>query len=92
MCFPKVNINPAYKEYELEYALNKVQCKGIVISETYKTQNFIEVLSGLCPELDKSQRTGDLKSSRLPFLQSVITIGKNRYKFRNSKKKCSFYT
>ncbi len=74
----QVNINPAYKEHELEYSLNKVQCKGIVLSETYKKQNFISVLSGICPELDKP-RTGPLKSTRLPFLQSVITIGKNKH-------------
>ena len=32
-----VNINPAYRTYELEYALNKVGCKALITAERFKT-------------------------------------------------------
>jgi len=75
----QVNINPAYKTSELEYALNKVQCKGIIMSETYKTQDYIRVLSDLCPELENS-KSGYLKSDRLPSLKNVIVISDKNHK------------
>jgi fatty-acyl-CoA synthase len=34
-----VNINPAYKSSELEYALNKVRCRMLVMARGYKTNN-----------------------------------------------------
>ena len=46
-----VNINPAYRIGELEYALNKVECKSIVIAEQFKTSNYVEMLNKLAPEL-----------------------------------------
>lgn len=73
----QVNINPAYKSHELEYALNKVKCKGIIMSETYKKQDFIGIISELYPELSSS-RKNSLTSSRLPFLENVIMIGNNK--------------
>ena len=57
-----VNINPAYRVGELEYALNKVACKGIVIAEQFKTSNYVEMLSKLAPEL-ASAAPGALTSS-----------------------------
>ena len=74
-----MNINPAYKSHELEYALNKVKCKGIIMSETYKKQDFIGIISELYPELSSS-RKNSLTSSRLPFLENVIMIGNNKQK------------
>ena len=32
-----VNINPAYRTSELEYALNKVTCKALIAAETFKS-------------------------------------------------------
>ena len=75
----QVNINPAYKTSELEYALNKVQCKGMIMSETYKTQDYIQILSELCPELYNS-KSGNLNSNRLPSLKNVIVISEKKYK------------
>jgi len=68
-----VNINPAYRVGELEYALNKVACKGIVIAEQFKTSNYVEMLSKLAPEL-ASAAPGALTSSTLPHLRCVICI------------------
>lgn len=75
----KVNINPAYKASELEFAAKKVGCKGIIMSETFKTQNYIEILSKVCPELENS-KSGELNSKKLPLLKNVIVIGNKKIK------------
>ncbi|MGC1407989.1 MAG: AMP-binding protein [Acetobacteraceae bacterium] len=36
-----VNINPAYRLAELEYALNKVECRALVAADRYRTSDYI---------------------------------------------------
>jgi fatty-acyl-CoA synthase len=69
-----VNINPAYRLAELEYALNKVECTALVTAAAFKTSNYIDMIHELAPELDTSA-PGELKSTRLPDLRHVIQIG-----------------
>ena len=69
-----VNINPAYRLAELEYALNKVGCKALVTATSFKTSDYVGMLSTLAPELATSS-PGDLRCSRLPELRLVIQIG-----------------
>ncbi|WP_299768395.1 AMP-binding protein [uncultured Pseudoteredinibacter sp.] len=70
-----VNINPAYRSSELAYALNKVECKALVLEHRFKTSNYVEMMAELAPEI--SQR-GDqqLQSEGLPHLRELILIGK----------------
>ena len=68
-----VNINPAYRVSELDYALNKVGCKALVTMARFKTSNYIALLRELAPELD-SASPGQLNSARLPHLKSVVWI------------------
>ena len=37
-----VNINPAYRTSELEYALNKVGCKALVMARRHKSSDYVE--------------------------------------------------
>src|SRR5215471_6496705 len=46
-----VNINPAYRLSEAEYALNKVGCKAIVTAIQHKTSEYLHMLRELAPEL-----------------------------------------
>ncbi len=39
-----VNINPAYRLSELEYALNKVGCRVLITATSFKTSNYIGML------------------------------------------------
>ncbi|GAB6847163.1 AMP-binding protein [Paraburkholderia kururiensis] len=68
-----VNINPAYRLHELEYALNKVGCKAIISAERFKTSMYLEMLQELAPEL-ASATPGDLHAARLPDLRMVIRM------------------
>lgn len=68
-----VNINPAYRLAELEYALNKVGCKAIVSAESFKTSKYLEMLQTLAPEL-ASATPGQLQAARLPELRAVVRM------------------
>ncbi len=69
-----VNINPAYRLAELEYALNKVECRALVTAEAFKSSRYIEMLRTLAPELDRA-RPGALKAEKLPHLETVVRLG-----------------
>ncbi|MDP3346180.1 MAG: AMP-binding protein, partial [Hydrogenophaga sp.] len=45
-----VNINPAYRTSEVEYALNKVGCKLLVTMARFKTSDYLGMLRELAPE------------------------------------------
>ena len=69
-----VNINPAYRIAELEYAINKVGCKALILAESFKSSNYIAMVEELAPEISKS-KSGEINSARLPTLKTVIQIG-----------------
>ncbi|MDB6000092.1 MAG: AMP-binding protein [Rhizobacter sp.] len=72
-----VNINPAYRVVELEYALNVSGCRALVTAERLKSSKYLDMLQALAPELAASE-PGRLKSSRLPSLEMVIRLGDER--------------
>jgi fatty-acyl-CoA synthase len=69
-----VNINPAYRLSELEYALNKVACKALVTATAFKTSDYAGMLTTLLPEL-ATATPGQLKAAKAPHLTTVIQIG-----------------
>lgn len=71
-----VNINPAYRLTELEYALNKSGCKALVAADKFKTSDYLKMIRTLAPELEKSE-PGRLNSAKLPALKTVIGIHEN---------------
>ncbi len=71
-----VNINPAYRVTELDYALNKVTCKALILAERFKTSDYTAMLRSLAPELDRSA-PGRLDAGRLSHLKWAVTLGKD---------------
>src|ERR1700731_2246492 len=69
-----VNINPAYRTTELEYALDKVGCKALILAERFKTSDYVGMLRELAPELGQAT-PGKFESVRLPALRSVVLLG-----------------
>ncbi|MCX7567971.1 AMP-binding protein [Sulfitobacter sp. F26169L] len=69
-----VNINPAYRLAELEYALNLVGCKALVLAREFKTSNYLQMIRTLAPELDAA-KPGKLRAGKLPDLRHVILMG-----------------
>ncbi len=68
-----VNINPAYRTSEVEYALNKVGCRLLVSMARFKTSDYLGMLRELAPEW-LGQQPGKLHAARLPQLQTVVWI------------------
>ena len=68
-----VNINPAYRLGELEYALNKVGCKALVAAKSFKSSDYEKMIRDLAPELETS-KPGLLRAAKLPHLRSVIIM------------------
>jgi fatty-acyl-CoA synthase len=69
-----VNINPAYRTTELEYALNLVGCAALITATAFKTSDYMAMLRELAPELPAAA-PGRLHARRLPDLRTVIQIG-----------------
>ena len=69
-----VNINPAYRLSELEYALRVSGCRAVVAAERLKTSMYLQMLRTVAPELEHCA-PGQLKSAKLPALQWVIRLG-----------------
>ena len=69
-----VNVNPAYRVHELEYALRQSGCRALIVAPPYKTTDFTALLREVCPELEDSA-PGRLSAARLPQLRTVIALG-----------------
>jgi fatty-acyl-CoA synthase len=69
-----VNINPAYRRSELEYALNKVSCRALILSPSFKSSDYLAMLADLAPELAHCE-AGLLRAHKLPSLEIVIRMG-----------------
>jgi fatty-acyl-CoA synthase len=72
--FILVNINPAYRLTELDYALNRVGCRALVTATAFKTSDYAAMLLTLMPEL-ATCLPGRLMAARAPKLELVIQIG-----------------
>lgn len=65
-----VNINPGYKENELEYCLNLVGVKMIISSQRYKSTNYVDIINNVCPKLFSPS----CNVSKVPTLEKVIFL------------------
>ncbi|HEN8710903.1 MULTISPECIES: fatty acid CoA ligase family protein [Pseudomonas] len=68
-----VNINPAYRATELEYALGQSGCRWVICADAFKTCDYHAMLLGLIPELANSQ-PGALACERFPELRGVVSL------------------
>jgi fatty-acyl-CoA synthase len=73
-----VNINPAYRLAEVEYALNKAGCRALVTAVRHKTSAYLDMVRALAPELAAAE-AGALSAPRLPGLRLVVTLGEERH-------------
>ena len=69
-----VNINPGYRVGELEYALNTVGCRTLIMAANFKSSDYDAMLAELAPELATSV-PGELRAARLSDLRWVIRLG-----------------
>ena len=70
-----VTVNTNYKKYELEYLLRQSDSKALVLIDGFKGTDYVEILNDLCPGL-RASRPGGLSDAGLPFLKSVVYVGR----------------
>ncbi len=73
-----VNINPAYRVAELDYALNKVGCAALILAPSHKSSDYVTMLGEIAPEL-KASTPGALRAARLPDLRLVVVLGEGEH-------------
>jgi fatty-acyl-CoA synthase len=69
-----VTINPAYRAAEVEFVLNRVDCRALVVAPSHKYSDYLSILAEIAPELNRAG-SGELQATRLPALRHVIAIG-----------------
>jgi fatty-acyl-CoA synthase len=69
-----VNINPAYRLRELEYALKQSGVSVLVTARSFRKTDYMAILIGLAPELPAA-RGGPLGIAKLPRLRHVVYLG-----------------
>src|ERR1700722_8405142 len=72
-----VNINPAYRVHEFEYAMAKVGCKALILSAGFRGNDYLATLRAIAPEIDGAS-PGRLMATRLPALKIVIRLGEEK--------------
>uniref|UniRef100_A0A7C4QXA2 AMP-binding protein n=1 Tax=Schlesneria paludicola TaxID=360056 RepID=A0A7C4QXA2_9PLAN len=68
-----VNINPAYRTAELEYALAQSDVRGLALIDHFKSTDYFASLHKACPELARCQ-PGELASPAFPRLKWVLAL------------------
>jgi fatty-acyl-CoA synthase len=68
-----VNINPAYRASELEFALRQSGCSALLLAASFKSSDYVGMLRSLMPELE-SGHPGRVLSARLPLLRILIQL------------------
>ena len=66
-------LNPGYQIVELEFMLKKAAVKGLIIYDSFRVLNHLDIIKKLCPELDSST-PGEMVSKNLPFLKHVFIV------------------
>ncbi|WP_299183452.1 AMP-binding protein [uncultured Neptuniibacter sp.] len=73
-----VNINPAYRLHELEYAMNQSEAKFLVTAGNFKSSNYTQMLFDLAPELNSAEE-GELASEKLPHLKGIVNLASDKH-------------
>ena len=73
-----VNINPAYRVAELEYALKQSAITTLILAPAFKKSNYIAMINDLIPEVKRSE-SSRLRISGYPELRHIIVLGDERY-------------
>jgi fatty-acyl-CoA synthase len=73
-----VTVNPSYRAHELDYLLRQSDASTLILIDSFKTSDYVEMVDELIPELRTAQ-PGALASAKFPSLRRVIFIGEERH-------------
>jgi len=70
-----VNLNPAYRTMEMDFALRLVGCRALVFAPRFKTSDYAGMLASLIPGLEAAA-PGRLVCDAFPELRLLVQLGK----------------
>ncbi len=73
-----VNINPAYRTFELDYCLKQSEVQTLILQGRFKDSDYVGMFYETCPEAIEA-RAGKISSEKYPFLRNVIFMGEIPY-------------
>src|SRR5262245_17550486 len=68
-----VNINPAYRPFELQYVLGQSDSVALFLVDHFKTSNYFSMLAEVCPEIAAATE-GRVSSPQYPKLLNIVAI------------------
>src|SRR5262245_45683241 len=71
-----VNINPAYRPFELQYVLGQSDSVALFLVDQFKSADYFAMLAEVCPEIAAAQQ-GRVTSPRYPRLRNIVAIKGN---------------
>lgn len=72
-----VNVNPAYRTAELEYALRRARVEVLFLEPAFRTSRYAEMLCELCPEATRGD-PDSFRSPTLPDLRALVLFDPSR--------------
>src|SRR5487761_530353 len=66
-----VTVNPAYRAFELRYALAQCDAKALFLVDRFKSSDYFALLAEVCPELHGCE-PGKLAAPEFPNLRWVV--------------------
>jgi fatty-acyl-CoA synthase len=71
-----VNINPAYRPFELKYVLDQSDSVALFLVARFKSSDYFAMLAEVCPELAAAE-PGKLQAQACPRLRWVVALEDN---------------
>jgi len=68
-----VNINPAYRPFELQYVLGQSDSVALFLVDQFKASNYFEMLREICPQIVAAEE-GWVNCPRFPKLRNIVTL------------------
>jgi fatty-acyl-CoA synthase len=68
-----VNINPAYRPFELQYVLNQSDSVALFLVDQFKTSDYFAMLAEVCPQI-AAATNGQVNSPQYPQLRRVVAL------------------
>eukprot|EP01111_Echinosteliopsis_oligospora_P016716 TRINITY_DN7039_c0_g1_i1.p1 TRINITY_DN7039_c0_g1~~TRINITY_DN7039_c0_g1_i1.p1 ORF type:complete len:651 (+),score=131.70 TRINITY_DN7039_c0_g1_i1:45-1997(+) len=76
-----VNLNPAYRTFELKQTVKAVGCKGVIIVPKFKQSDYVKMMLEVCPEISlhsSDPKTNKLRCKEIPTLEYVIYVSDSK--------------
>ena len=74
-----LTVNTHYKKAELEYLIRHSECENLVVIDSFRDTDYIQVVYDLLPEL-RTQERGYLRTEKFPDLKRVFFLGPEKHR------------